>query len=187
MTRPNNPYLLKAKIAAKAMEEKLELERQAELAEMSKSSYCNPEPYTEAELRAISNDDSHNMLDADDKLKYRKEWETDCKVEQENQMSVFNKQVKHVVQDVPYYLGDCLVINFTDYQWETWTLKSQVFEILRVEVIVAREIYYLDLIVDADSYKFLGLGQCSDKEFDFTISINICKSLAIQKYMEEAY
>ena len=100
---------------------------------------------------------------------------------------LINKQVKHVMSNFPYYLGDCLVVNSTTHQWTTWTLKSQVFEILRVEVVVVREIYYLDLIVDADSYKFLGLGQCSDKQFDFDISINICKSLAIQKYMEEAY
>lgn len=105
---------------------------------------------------------------------------------EEKQMSVINKQVKHVIQNAPYYLWDNLVINSTTHQWETWTLKSQLFEILRVEVIVEREIYYLDLIVDADSYKFLGMGQCSDKQVDFTISTNICKSLAISKYMEEA-
>lgn len=101
-------------------------------------------------------------------------------------MSVINKQVKSVMSNFPPYLGDCRVVNFTTKQWVTWTIKSRVFEILRVEVLVAGENYYLDLIVDGDSYEFLGLGQSSNKQIDFSISLNVCWTLSLADYLEKA-
>lgn len=64
-----NPYLIKAKAAAKAMEEKLELERQTILAQFESPAV---EPYTESELRAIANTTDETFIDAED---YLQQWE----------------------------------------------------------------------------------------------------------------
>lgn len=93
-------------------------------------------------------------------------------------MSVINRQVKHIVIGAPYYLWDNLIVNNCT--------ESGVFNILRIEVIVAGQVRYLDLITDTDTKRFLGLGQCSDKTTGFSISINMCKTYSIVAYMEDA-
>ena len=93
-------------------------------------------------------------------------------------MIVINKQVKQVVRNFPHYLGDCLIVN---------NCTESIFNILRVEAIIANQVRYLDIIVDSDTNQFLALGQCSDKTYNFTISCNICKTLSLVAYMKEAY
>jgi len=92
-------------------------------------------------------------------------------------MTVLNKQVKQVVPDAPYYFWDCLIVN---------NCTESVFNILRIEVIVAGQVRYLDLITDTFSKRFLGLGGTSDKTYGFDISINMCKTYSIVAYMEDA-
>lgn len=92
-------------------------------------------------------------------------------------MSVINKQVKHVIQNAPYYLWDNLIVN-------NYTESGGVFNILRIEVIVAGQVRYIDLITETDTKRFLGLGQCSDKTTDFSISVNMCKTYSIVAYIE---
>lgn len=94
-------------------------------------------------------------------------------------INVTNKQVKQVVRNFPHYLGDCLIVNYCT--------QLGVFNILRIEAIVANQVRYLDIIINSDTNDFLGLGQCSDKTTDFTISCNICKTLSLVAYMKEAY
>lgn len=191
MTHPNNPYLLKAKAAAKAMEEKLELERQATLSQFERPVQ---EPYTESEWRAIASATDEILPDADDALEYIKELEIECreKVVEDNQQTFDYKQVKQVVKDFPYYLGDCLVIQVVKY--ETPLLvegESFDFEIYRVEILARYNTRYLDIITDTNQ-RFLGIGEYNVAldgygSDDFKVSKSLCKSLAIQKYMEEAY
>lgn len=183
MTHPNNPYLLKAQLAAKALEEKLEVERQAELTEMSKSSYCNPEPYTETELRAIGNDVSL-IPDSEDTLEYIRQWEIECRqVTEENKMSAINKQVKHRIQNAPYYLWDNLIVKVIPYADH---FLDNIFEIYRIELVMEHKTHYLDIITNA-SQRYLGLGGSSNEiSFSFDTSKSVCESLAVQKYMEEA-
>ena len=92
--------------------------------------------------------------------------------------NVTNKQVKQVVQNAPYYLGESLIIN---------NCTESIYNILRVKVIVANQPYCIDLIVDKDTNRFLALGETSDKAYNFAISCNICKTLSLIAYMKEAY
>lgn len=92
-------------------------------------------------------------------------------------MSV-NKQVKQVVKNFPTYLGDCLIVN---------DCTESVFNILRIECIVAGQVSYLDLIVNRDTNEFLGLGGTADSTIDFRVSVNMCKALSLVAYMKEAY
>lgn len=108
-------------------------------------------------------------------------------------MSV-NQQVKHVMSNFPYYLGDCLIVETVEY--ETPLLvdgESFDFEIYRVECLIKGKVRYLDLITD-DNQRFLGIGEYNVIPYpygqyrkNFEISKSLCKSLAIQKYMEAAY
>jgi hypothetical protein len=93
--------------------------------------------------------------------------------------TVIDKQVKQVVKNFPTYLGDCLIVNNCTV--------NLTYKILRIEAIVAKQVRYLDLIVDAETNQFLGLGQASDKKYDFSISGNICKSYSLAAYMKEAF
>ena len=99
-------------------------------------------------------------------------------------MPVINKQVKHVMSNFPYYLGDCLLIKVTPY---ADSLFDKVFMIYRVEVIIKGEVGYLDLITNANQgFKGIG-GFYRDKTSTHSIAETICESLAVQGYMEEAY
>lgn len=92
-------------------------------------------------------------------------------------MSVINKQVKYVVPTAPCYFWDNLIVN---------NYTESVFNILRVEVIVAGQVRYLDLIIETDSKRFLGLGGTSNGMTDFSVSINMCKTYSLVAYMEDA-
>lgn len=89
MTNPNNAYLLKAKAAAKAMEEKLEAERYVALAQFETPAL---EPYTASELKAIASATDEITLDAED---YIKQWETECiqVVCQEEKQNIINSLI----------------------------------------------------------------------------------------------
>jgi hypothetical protein len=91
--------------------------------------------------------------------------------------SVTNKQVKQVVPTAPYYFWDSLIVN---------NCTESVFNILRVEVIVAGQVRYLDLIIETDSKRFLGLGGTADSTIDFRVSVNMCKTYSLVAYMEDA-
>lgn len=93
-------------------------------------------------------------------------------------MSVINQQVKSVIQNAPYYLGDCLIVN---------NCTESIYNILRIEVVVASQVRYLDLIVNQDTNQFLGLGGTADSTIDFRVSVNMCKTLSLVAYMKEAY
>jgi hypothetical protein len=97
-------------------------------------------------------------------------------------MSVVNKQIKSVAKNFPYYLGNCLIVNNCPVD-----AGSNSYNILRVEALIKGHVKYLDVIIDGETQVFLGLGQCSDKQFDFDVSINICKTLNLVDYLEEAY
>jgi hypothetical protein len=99
-------------------------------------------------------------------------------------MSEF-KQVKHVIQNAPYYLWDNLIVGSFN------CFDTGEFTILRVEVIVTMNQYYplvkyIDLIVKTDTNQFVGFGEISDKTLGFDISVNICKTFITLEYIKEA-
>lgn len=90
-----------------------------------------------------------------------------------------NKQVKQVVKNFPYYLGECLVVNAT---------TAEMFLVLRIEVLTERKKHYIDLVVDRKNNQFLGLGGTSDGIMeDFSFSINCCRTHALAAYLKEAF
>ena len=97
-------------------------------------------------------------------------------------MSVVNKQIKSVAKNFPYYLGDCLIVNNCSLD-----AGSNSYNILRIEALIRGQVTYLDLIIHSQTNQSLTLGQRSDKQFDFNVSINICKTLDLVGYMKEAY
>ena len=97
-------------------------------------------------------------------------------------MSV-NKQVKHVMSNFPYYLGDCLIVKKSDF---TTQLGSK-FEIYRIEIVVNDVVRYLDLITTTrQCFKGVG-GFYGDIRSSHRIAETICDSLAVQDYLEEIY
>ncbi len=92
--------------------------------------------------------------------------------------NVINKQVKQVVKNFPHYLGDCLIVN---------NCTESIYNILRLEAIVANQVRYLDIIVNQDTNQFLGLGGTVDTTIDFRVSVNMCKSYSLAAYMKEAF
>lgn len=98
-------------------------------------------------------------------------------------MSIINKQVKQVIQNAPYYLGDCLIVDKT----EVTTSLNREYEIYRVEVNLKGEVGYLDLITTiSQSFKGVG-GFYRNISSTSLIAETICESLAVQAYIEEAY
>ena len=91
---------------------------------------------------------------------------------------MINSQVKQIIKNFPHYLGDCLIVN---------NCTESVFNILRVEAIVAKQVRYIDLIVDRDTNQYLGLGGTADTQFNFQVSVNMCKTLSLVAYMREAF
>lgn len=89
-----------------------------------------------------------------------------------------NSQVKQIVKNFPHYLGDCLIVN---------NCTESVFNILRVEVVVAKQVRYIDLIVSLDTNQYLGLGGTADTTIDFRVSVNMCKSYSLTAYMKEVF
>lgn len=99
-------------------------------------------------------------------------------------MSVTSKQLKDVVKNFPYYLGDCLIVKVIPYADHFLDIR---FMIYRIEFVVDHKTHYLDIITNA-SQKFLGIGENNnDINFSPHVSKRVCESLAVQKYMEEAY
>lgn len=92
--------------------------------------------------------------------------------------NVTNKQVKQIVHNFPHYLGDCLIVN---------NCTESIFNILRIEAIVANQVKYLDIIIDSDTNEFLGLGGIADTTIDFRVSVNMCKTISLVAYMKEAF
>lgn len=98
-------------------------------------------------------------------------------------MSVINKQVKHVMSDFPYYLGDCLIVS----KQEVTTSLHREYEIYRVKVVLRGEVGYLDLITTiSQCFKAVG-GFYRDISSTSYIGETVCESLAVQAYIEEAY
>lgn len=117
MKKTHNPYFLKAKVAAKALEEKIERERQAELTDMTQSYYCNPEPYTPEELRAIASDTSRSNPDAEDTLKYISLWKAEC---------IEIEQITEKVNSLNLKLGkQFLLSNLPEYRWTIYQEKDK--------------------------------------------------------------
>lgn len=98
--------------------------------------------------------------------------------------NVTNKQVKQVVRNFPYYLGDLSIIKVIPYADH---FLDNLFEIYRVELVMEHKTHYLDIITNA-SQQFLGLGSNHNHpNSSFDISKRVCESLAVQKYLEDAF
>jgi hypothetical protein len=97
-------------------------------------------------------------------------------------LNPLGKQVKQVVRNFPYELGDCLIVSQIAYCTE-WGKSYRVY---RVEVYIETKKVYLDIITDTQP-NFLSLGDNYCLADNWEISLKICDSLAIQQYMKEAF
>lgn len=93
-----------------------------------------------------------------------------------------NKQVKQVMSNFPYYLGDYSIVKKTNF---TTQLGSE-FEIYRIEIIVGDVVRYLDLITTMfQCFKAVG-GFYGDIRSSHRIAEAICDSLAVQDFLENS-
>lgn len=98
-------------------------------------------------------------------------------------VKVFNQQVKQVIKYAHPALGDYRIIKVIPY---ADPFLDQLFEIYRVQIVLNDKTHYLDIITNAQQH-FLSLGgNHSQIDFPFYTSKQICDSLAIQKYLENA-
>lgn len=96
-------------------------------------------------------------------------------------MSV-NKQVKSVMSNYPYYLGNCLIVKKSKFT----TKLGHEFEIHRAEIVVNDVVRYLDLITTIyHCFKGLG-GFYGDIRSSHHIAEIMCDSLAVLDYLEDS-
>jgi len=95
--------------------------------------------------------------------------------------TAINKQVKQIMSNFPYYLGEYLIVKETKI---TTHLGSE-FAIYRIEIIVGDVVRYLDLITTVfQCFKGVG-GFYGDIRSSHRIAEIMCDSLAVLDYLEE--
>lgn len=134
---------------------------------------------------AAPNTEVNNIPETQEWLRNPKYQLGNASVPTSTKTEIVNRQVKHVIQNAPYYLGDNLIINSCN------SSHTGEFTILRVEVLVTMNqcknlVRYIDLIVKTNKNEFVGFGEISDKTTDFSISVNICKTFTALEYIKEA-
>jgi hypothetical protein len=95
------------------------------------------------------------------------------------------KQGKRVINNLPYYLGDCLIVNETSYT----SKQGNEFMIYRIEVnmIDINETRFVDLITDSKQ-NFLAIGSnVNSADRIFQTSKTVCESLSIAMWMRDSF
>lgn len=95
------------------------------------------------------------------------------------------KQAKRTINNLPYYLGDCLIVNNTSYT----SKQGNEFLIHRIEVnmVDPDETRFVDLITDSN-HNFLAIGSnVNSADRIFQNSRTICESLSISMWMRDSF